>query len=117
MANVKLTNEKTEMLETIMTELEIPAGTRAPALRLAFAKGIDSEHSIDLEIKNGSGAEFPTSVIKQNSSTLIKHLIINKLGRSIDEYNFNRVILAIVERGIEDMYNEIQQLSHAESYL
>lgn len=118
MANVKLSEEKSIMLNTIMTELEIPVQKRAVALRLAFAKGIDSSHQININIKNGTGIEFPTSVVhKNNNSLLIKHLIINKLGHSIEEFNLDLLILAVIDRGIEDMYNEIQQLSDVETYL
>lgn len=118
MANVRLSEEKSRMLDAIMTELEIPVNQRAVALRLAFAKGIDSDNPINIHIKNGTGTEFPTSVINKGDNALLnKHLIINKLGHSIEEFNFNLLTLAVVERGIEDMYKEIQQLSDAETYL
>lgn len=116
MVKVRLSQDKFDKLNRIIMELE--ADKRADVIRMAFAKGIDSDYDIDLSTKNGnSESEIPISVVTKENEILYRHLIINKIGNPIDHYNYGLLILAIIERGIEDMYNEIINLSDAESYL
>src|SRR5690625_2713927 len=118
MVKVRLSQDKFDKLNRILMELELTIDERADAIRIAFAKGIDSEHAIDLNTKNGdSKSEIPISVVTRNNEPLYRHLIINKLGHPIDDYRFSLLVLAVIERGIEDMYNEIINLPDAESYL
>jgi len=115
MANLRLSAKGDKYLEEIRAELDID---RPSALRLAFAKGIASETRPNEEKRPMPTREFPSSVIaKGKEMTLIKHLMINKLRRKIEEEEVENYILIFVEHGLEEMYKEIQQISDADNYL
>lgn len=118
MASLKISKETAEKLDQIMIELKIPSTTRADAYRLAFAKGIDSDREIDPDIKMGTMHEFKSSIIYTYlDETIIRHLIINKMQKPIHEYDLNRLILSLITNGIDEMYDELNNLTDAENYL
>lgn len=118
MASLKLTQETAVKLDRIMSQLEIPSTKRAEAYRLAFAKGIDSVRDIDPDIKMGKMYEFKSSILYTFlEESVIKHLIISKLGKPIYEYDLDKLILSIITNGINDMHNELNILTDADNYL
>lgn len=115
MAGVKLSKQGYEILEVVMTELEME---RPEVLRLAFAKGLTESEAVQEVKREYSDFEFPISVIaKGDESLLVKHLIIDKVRTQIDEKKLDRLILSCVEQGLEIMNQEIKQLSSADNYL
>ncbi|MBE2907171.1 hypothetical protein HPK01_03050 [Anoxybacillus flavithermus] len=115
MAGVKLSKQGYELLEVVMTELEME---RPEVLRLAFAKGLTESEAIQEVKREHSDFEFPVSVIaKADEILLVKHLIIDKVQTQIDEKKLDRLILSCVEQGLEIMNQEIKQLSSADNYL
>ncbi len=115
MAGVKLSKQGYELLEVVMTELEME---RPEVLRLAFAKGLTESEAIQEVKREHSDFEFPVSVIaKADEVLLVKHLIIDKVQTQIDEKKLDRLILSCVEQGLEIMNQEIKQLSSADNYL
>ncbi|KFZ42264.1 hypothetical protein CS060_12135 [Anoxybacillus flavithermus] len=115
MAGVKLSKHGYEILEVVMTELEME---RPEVLRLAFAKGLTESEAIQEVKREHSDFEFPVSVIaKADEILLVKHLIIDKAQTQIDEKKLDRLILSCVEQGLEIMNQEIKQLSSADNYL
>ncbi|EMT44770.1 hypothetical protein [Anoxybacillus flavithermus] len=113
MAAVKLSKHGYEILERVMTELEME---RPTVLRLAFAKGL-TESEVIQETKREPSWEFQTSIVaKGDDVLLIKHLIIDKLQMQIEEAKLDKLILDCIERGLEIMEQEIKQLSNADSY-
>lgn len=114
MAGVKLSKQGYEILERVMTELEME---RPGVLRLAFAKGLTESEVIQETKREPSNFEFPTSVVaKGDEVLLIKHLIIDKSQTQIDETKLDKLILGCIEQGLEIMEQEIEQLSNADSY-
>ena len=114
MAGVKLSKRGYELLEKVMTELEME---RPGVIRLAFAKGLTESQVIQETKRDPSNFEFPTSVVAKGDETLlIKHLIIDKMRTQIDDSKLDKLILSCVEQGLEIMEQEIEQLSTADSY-
>ncbi|WP_243387440.1 hypothetical protein [Bacillus kexueae] len=118
MAGVKLSQEGYNYLETIMAELEMERSDRPDALKIAFSKGIVANTLPTEEKKELSKFEFPISVIAKGDELLLaKHLIIERLQRKVDNYEFEKYILLFVEHGLKIMFSEIQELSSADNYL
>lgn len=118
MAGVKLSTEGSAYLSNIMAELELDLHKRPIALRIAFAKGITSDELPGDQKRKPSNFEFPTSVIaKGDDILLVKHLIIERLNKKIDDKELDKYILQFVEHGLFIMNKEIEQLSSADNYL
>lgn len=123
MANLRLSKQGYSYLTEIMAELGLERSEtkneRPQALKLAFAKGIAAENLPDVsQKKKFSGFEFPSTVIaKGDDILLVKHLIIDKLQRNIENDELNKYILLFVEHGLEVMHNEIKELTNMDQYL
>lgn len=121
MAGVKLSTQGYEYLSIIMAELEMDVNDRSErpnALKLAFSKGIATKELPNEEKKELSRFEFPISVIaKGDDLLLIKHLIIEKLNKQVNDNEIDKYILLFVEHGLKNMYYEIKNLSSADNYL
>jgi|SRR5690606_34082283 len=118
MAGVKLSVIALEQLTRVMNELEMERNDRPDAIKLAFSKGIAATSPPTEFKKEASKFEFPTSVVaKGDEIPLIRHLIIEKIGRKIEDNQLDKYILLFVEHGLMLMDQEIQELSSADNYL
>ncbi|PEJ58832.1 hypothetical protein CN692_07600 [Bacillus sp. AFS002410] len=116
----KLSKQGFEILNKIMAEFDLPVANQRPdTLRIAFAKGLVSEKKVDepIALSEKSDFEFPLSVITKDDYLLYKHLIINKVGRTLEEKDIEKFILFFVEDGLQIMKSEVDQLSGMDNYL
>lgn len=122
MAVVKLSKSSTKFLYKVMAELDLSQNERPLALKLAFAKGIAADELpifSEKKAKETKDFEFNTLVIGRDlERTLIKHLIINKIQKTIDHENeLDHYILTFIEHGLKIMVNEIESLTSMDNYL
>ncbi|ODG91569.1 hypothetical protein BED47_07620 [Gottfriedia luciferensis] len=103
-----------------MAEFDLPATNQRPdTLRIAFAKGLVSDKNVEVPTvaSEKSDFEFPLSVITKDDYLLYKHLIINKVGKALEEKDIEKFILFFVEDGLQIMKSEVNQLSGMDNYL
>ncbi|PFK32883.1 hypothetical protein COI93_19035 [Bacillus cereus] len=120
MANGRMTLSKRgeEILHQVMIELDMKE-KRPNALRIAFAKGLREYNGVP-EKKERKASKFviPSGVIAKGEEYLLfKHLIINKVGKSLDGKEIDEFMLLFIEEGLEIMEQEISSMSNLDNYL
>lgn len=113
-----LTKQSTEILDRIMVELDLQ-DNRPEALKIALAKGLSESLQEPPEITDkSSGFTVGDGVIaKDEDYTLYKHLIIERVGKPIDDKDIDKFIQRLIEHGLSIMGKELDQLSDLDNYL
>ncbi len=104
-----LSTQGKQILDTFTEYLSL---TRPQVLKLAFAKGFVSEDVHSSNISSDRGWEIP-DVFNEDDLLLFKHLIINKLGREIDQQEATKELLKHIELGLRrfaQLYDERNSL-------
>ncbi|MFD6509492.1 hypothetical protein [Bacillus sp. NPDC060175] len=120
MANGRMTLSQhgEEVLHQVMIELDMKE-KRPNALRIAFAKGVREYNGIP-EKKERKASKFviPNGVIAKGEEYLLfKHLIINKIGKTLDGKEIDEFMLLFIEEGLEIMEQEISSMSNLDNYI
>jgi hypothetical protein len=106
------------ILEDAMVQLGL-VDKRPEALRIAFAKGLREVNGLP-EQKQRKPSKFviPSGVIARgNEYLLFKHLIINKVGKQLEDKEVDHFMLLYIEEGLEIMRMEMDQLTNLDNYL
>ncbi|WNR45123.1 hypothetical protein [Paenibacillus roseipurpureus] len=120
MANRKitLTVASLEILDRVMIELGLQED-RPGALKLALAKGLSESVGEPPEI-TGPNSKFTVGdgvIAKDDDYQMYKHLIIQRLGHSIDDKDIDDYIHRFLEFGLSTMEHELNQLTDLDNYL
>lgn len=110
-----MSKEGENLLRKVSVELDID--DRPLILRIAFAKGL---LHCEGEPRNfgGGGWTIPAGVIARDDDYLLfKHLIINKIGQTIDDKDIDNYLLRFIEEGLRAMNTEIEEKSKFDNYL
>lgn len=117
MANKKMNLSGTgkEILESLCDLLEIE---RPHGIKIALAKGIAKSEEKVTESYNDKKPKWtiPENIIRDKEYLLFKHLIINKLQKSIHEEQLDEHVLSYIEYGLRVIQQEIESISSIEDY-
>jgi hypothetical protein len=112
---ITMSPEGQDLIREVSTELDI--SDRPLVLRIAFAKGLLHVQGEPRDFGSG-GWTIPAGVIARDDEYLLfKHLMINKLGRTIDEKEVDKYLLRFIEEGLRIMKSEIEEKSKFDNYL
>ncbi|WP_099353723.1 DndE family protein [Fredinandcohnia onubensis] len=117
MANrrMNLTGTGKEILDNLCETLEIE---RPFGVKIAFSKGLSASNGvINNEIKDDKAKwTIPDNIIRDKEFILFKHLIINEVGKSLNDEEIHQYLLAYIEYGLRIIKDEIESLSTLEDY-
>ncbi|MBY3618584.1 hypothetical protein HGO21_03380 [Acinetobacter sp. CUI P1] len=92
---------------------------RPEALKLAFVKGLASTDGIP-NARNDKKSEFVIGngvIAKGEEYILYKHILIDKVGESLDAKAVDEYIIRYIEEGLDIITAEIDSLSDLDNYL
>lgn len=117
MANKRMNLSGTgkEILESLCDLLEIK---RPLGIKIALAKGIAQSEGMITESFNDNKPKWtiPDNIIRDKEYLLFKHLMINKLQKSLNEDQIDQHMLSYIEYGLRVIQQEVDSMSSIEDY-
>lgn len=95
-----LSSEGKEILDTLAAALEME---RPTVVHVALAKGIAAENTLLEEFDQKNRWTIPDNIIKEKDFLLFKHLIIQRVGRSLDDEELHKEMILLIENGLRIM--------------
>lgn len=117
-ATIKIPKSTDEKVNVLMGHLGIEE--RPIVLRIALSKGVfHFENELPEVVDSSNGREIPlTTLCPANNYLIIKHCLIQKLGKKIDSDNdLYKLIRRALVYGIDLMVIELSSLNKLENYL